>query len=147
MQHILLVLIFLIIGLKTSNGQCFKHVYEYDYDANGNRTSRLYHVISPCRVVFEDEIEFEALSTNTITCKTFPNPNNGRFTVEISASNNELPTALQTHIYDNSGRLIYKTEINDYQTFFNIVEMANGLYIVAITMENKIIHKETIVKF
>jgi hypothetical protein len=140
MQHILLVLIFLIIGLKTSNGQCFKHVYEYDYDANGNRTSRLYHVISPCRGEFiEDDIDLIAEEhVESITVfKVFPNPSSGRFTVELQFAEGVDSKGFEILLLESTGKLIYRSAVLDVQTFFDISNMPGGTYIVAVTGDGR----------
>ena len=80
--------------------------------------------------------------TIDIQINVFPNPTNGLFNVAL---NSEFEKEITLSVYDLCGRLIYKTYEKGNKLFeVDIIDKANGSYILKIEIGNKQIQKRII---
>ena len=80
--------------------------------------------------------------TIDIQINVFPNPTNGLFNVAL---NSEFEKEITLSVYDLCGRLIYKTYEQGNKLFeVDIIDKANGSYILKIETGNKQIQKRII---
>ena len=70
----------------------------------------------------------------------FPNPNNGQFTILLSADQN----VQQVSIIDMSGRTV--TTLKGNKTSHRIEGLSHGMYFVQVNIENRVITTKIIVK-
>jgi hypothetical protein len=87
------------------------------------------------------------IQTVDFSCKVYPNPNNGLFTVEIESSQSN-PLALE--LFSADGKLVAKQKLkfaSGSQTIqFGKVSLVNGVYTLRIKFGNRIVNRKLIVK-
>jgi hypothetical protein len=79
------------------------------------------------------DITVNGLSTNQFTANTFsiyPNPSNGNFNIKAVNTMNEI------RIYDIVGKLIYSKSIDSENEEIKTSNLAKGIYVVSIELEN-----------
>jgi hypothetical protein len=93
-------------------------------DPSGNKSVNL------CRTV---EVKESISGINSPGLKgqisLYPNPNNGRFTLDFANSLSELA---QIEVLDITGKEVYKTTTSEQQTKLNLDNLSNGIYQVRI---------------
>lgn len=62
---------------------------------------------------------------NTFAAKIFPNPNNGKFIVELSADEVSIPTSVE--IYNSLGEAIHKSELHEVRSEIHLTA-SKGIY-------------------
>ena len=79
--------------------------------------------------------------------KLYPNPTNSNITVNIIDMDLEAP---QLEIYDLSGRLVFSKKINysgvDYFENINVDELINGMYLVKLMDNNRVVNSSKLIK-
>ncbi|MGP8214220.1 MAG: GH25 family lysozyme [Bacteroidia bacterium] len=73
--------------------------------------------------------------TESSDVKVYPNPNNGKFSIEISANSYQPIANSQIEIYDASGQRVYRASIHPGTTQVNIDNKATGVYFYRILSE------------
>lgn len=72
----------------------------------------------------------------------YPNPNNGRFTIKL---NNQLNDSYTSKIYNQLGKLVFKTELNNNINEINMDHLDKGIYTIHIENESeKIVYQVVI---
>jgi hypothetical protein len=67
-------------------------------------------------------------SENGKSIKVYPNPNNGKFIVEVS----NLPNEAEVKVFNALGTVVYRTKVNDGQATVNLSGIGRGLYEVMV---------------
>jgi hypothetical protein len=108
-----------------------------DSTNNGNIT----HEINPEQISESNSINLKN-QTNINDIKVYPNPNNGEFNLILS-NKIELPNSIIiSDILGNNIKTIFKP--TDYKYNFNIKELNNGLYIINVYYNDKIMSKRIV---
>jgi hypothetical protein len=96
-----------------------------------------------CESTAEITVEFldctiDVENLEEIQLSIFPNPSNGRFTVEFDSK-----TLLKATLYDLSGRIIYSEDLNNTTGIqeLDIQNLSEGMYILQTTFEGNIVVK------
>ncbi len=133
-QIILLSILGMLIILPITN---YAQIVSFNYDDTGNRIQR--------EIIFiGDKDNSDSIPTqfNSIidkaTVTIFPNPNGGRFSVEIQNADVDFDASLLLHTL--SGTLIIKEENLNKLTNVDISKYENGTYLLSIIINDK---KET----
>jgi hypothetical protein len=122
-----LLLILMLIGFN-----CFaQEVFEYDYDAKGNRISRVL-VVPPIHNF--NQLEIVNDTNSFVSFSTYPNPINEVLTIEKSYSDS---TIYDIKIVDIAGKLVFETRSNRVKTIINTSEFNTGVYLVVIYYNGK----------
>ncbi|HSH18997.1 MAG TPA: family 16 glycosylhydrolase [Draconibacterium sp.] len=64
----------------------------------------------------------------------YPNPTSGSFTIQLSNLNEEIRPTLELFSFD--GKLLYKKELNGFETEINPGKLKKGVYLLKIKSEN-----------
>jgi hypothetical protein len=72
------------------------------------------------------------LIVNYGAINTYPNPNNGQFTLSLPTINKQA----QVQIYNVIGEEIYKATINSNDTEINLAEQPIGIYLYRVLTED-----------
>lgn len=72
----------------------------------------------------------------------YPNPNNGEFNIRV----NSISETTRVEVYNSFGHLNYSNKISDEVTSITLREYPNGIYIVRIIENDKVLRQEKIVK-
>lgn len=91
------------------------------------------------------DIQATRLQDDLITAKLYPNPNNGRFKIELSGKYNG---AIELTIIDNTGRTVYQNRIRDFnQTHLETVDvkLPQGIYNLLVHSKNQKIQKQFVI--
>lgn len=108
-----------------------------DSTNNGNIT----HEINPKQISESNSINLKN-QTNINDIKIYPNPNSGEFNLILS-NKIELPNSIIiSDILGNDIKTIFKP--TDYKYNFNIKELNNGLYIINVYYNDKIMSKRIV---
>lgn len=103
--------------------------------------------LSSCTQQIMEDIEtnIENLSENEFTCKFFPNPSNGIFTVDI---NGIRKNKVFIDITNSSGEQVLHKEIwtdnSSFRDIINLSSSASGVYFVMIINEGNILSKSLV---
>lgn len=108
---------------------------QYTYDASGNRTYSQKEIIIRGNQSKEGDHDprYQDLSLHRITI--FPNPTDGRFSVEITG-NGTLEGASIT-LYGASGSIVYYDDEVESVNEIDITLFANGIYLLIIRVDGK----------
>ena len=79
-------------------------------------------------------------NTKNNTIKFFPNPNNGKFNVEID--NNQANSLIE--VYNIIGNLVFIQNSDDIKTTIDIKDQPQGIYLVKITVDNQVFNEKVI---
>ncbi len=136
-----LIVIFVLLctaGFSSLKAQatCHKHIFTYSYDANGNRTSRTYTHINPCRAIPEDISDREEIDNNkweideNLEVKAYPNPTRSGFNIQLSRviSNSRI------QLYGIKGDMIYNEPFSGRELYIDISAMPAGTYYIRIEL-------------
>ena len=130
------VIIFLtgVLCLVSSNDLFSQHCFKMSYDKNGNR---ICFMANDCGGVMRGELDIDDVFVEK--CEdyaedilVYPNPNNGRFKIELK--NADVGSAVDLYVYDNKGVLV------NAQKFFTSVNVdisdnPAGVYLLRINGE------------
>jgi hypothetical protein len=119
-----------------------KTIYWYvsNYDAFCPRQSPLWHFtvdLATAAKINSDEINRYSI---------FPNPNNGKFKIELGSGTNDI---LLIKIYNTYGQLVYNKNFNPTRTFskdIDISDLGKGVYYLKGNTDNKSFTKKIIVQ-
>lgn len=94
-----------------SNGELFsQHCLNMYYDRNGNRISfNVNECVKDWRGLADNDAE-ESVCDKTEEVMVYPNPNNGRFRVELDNDTDDL---VEMSVYDNKGVLVNSQKFTD----------------------------------
>lgn len=138
----ILFLMFWILGSVSLKAQttCFDHVFEYIYDANGNRTARSYLVLSTCRILPEEVIDKDSLAKEItenpweigedLKVKSYPNPTRSGFNIQL----NRAIANSRIQIYGIKGDMIYNEPFSGRELYIDISAMPAGTYYIRIEL-------------
>lgn len=87
--------------------------------------------VSPCLSLSENEIDFEI----------YPNPNNGKFTVNFE---NYVPSKLI--VFTLSGEVVFEKNVENSEMVLNLEGLSKGIYLLGLQTEDKTITKKLIVQ-
>ncbi len=79
-----------------------------------------------------DVIEATPLPTEGPSMNLFPNPNQGRFTLQLDG----LKSAAQVVVYDLQGREVLRTQVQKTQQEINLSDQEQGTYIIQVVTDN-----------
>jgi len=86
------------------------------------------------------------IKTADFTCKVFPNPNNGMFTVELES---DKPVVFELELFTSSGESVAKQTVNHpsgkLQIPFGKTSLADGVYYLQIKHDSNIVSRQIIV--
>ncbi|MBI5541403.1 MAG: T9SS type A sorting domain-containing protein [Bacteroidia bacterium] len=91
--------------------------------------------ISTTQIIVDENTESDQLLI-------YPNPNNGKFTIEFT---NPETKSNRVTITDFTGKIIYETTLKTEKIIFQEFELASGVYFVKVT-GNKVYNKKLIIK-
>jgi hypothetical protein len=140
MKYLVCVLFLLFIsGALYSQGMC-----AYSYDNAGNRISRWGGADPEEPEPPEDEEENSAEFSSTgfkqlklgYTVKIYPNPTEGRFSVEVLNLSNDKKGEIS--LYNASGKTIIRKKMVSEIIPFDLISYPEGIYILTIKIEDKI---------
>ncbi len=81
-------------------------------------------------------------NTESVACKVYPNPNHGKFIIEINGKYSQI----QYEIISISGKLMKKAEIkNEISNQIDVSDLANGTYILNLKLDDELTIKKSIV--
>ncbi|MCD4747440.1 MAG: T9SS type A sorting domain-containing protein [Bacteroidales bacterium] len=133
-QIIILSILGMLIILPITN---YAQIVSFSYDDTGNRTQR--------EIIFiGDKDNSDSITTqfnsiiDEVTVTIFPNPNGGKFSVEIQNTDEDFDASLLLHTL--SGTLIIKEDNLSKLTNVDISKYENGTYLLSIIINDK---KET----
>ena len=72
-----------------------------------------------------------------------PNPNNGRFKIEITNNKN---ASAEISIFDLMGNVIYSLQMKNSLAEINLSTVSKGMYYISLRNENKVINKKIIIQ-
>ena len=72
-----------------------------------------------------------------------PNPNNGRFKIEITNNKN---ASAEISIFDLMGNVIYSLQMKNSLAEINLSTVSKGIYYISLRNENKVINKKIIIQ-
>jgi hypothetical protein len=99
-------------------------IYSYTTIKNGKITSPPY------------DYDYWLVRRDTmINANVFPNP----ATTSIYVTLDAFVAGIQFELYDSSQKLIYFRQLNNYTTFIDLLNLANGIYMFKIFTSNKLI--------
>ncbi|GHT77652.1 hypothetical protein AGMMS50262_19230 [Bacteroidia bacterium] len=102
----------------------------FGYDAAGNRISRTI-VINPSSADPQEEEPFYSEMLSHIEVHIYPNPTEGRITIEIQHL--EKDETADVALYTLSGNLLVRERNVSYSTEIDITSQPAGMYILRIT--------------
>lgn len=85
------------------------------------------------------------ISESQTDIQIFPNPNNGKFTIEMENSSNQN-TDFKIEINNVFGQKVYSENISQPKTHQLNLELSDGIYFVKLTSENKTITRKIIIQ-
>ena len=119
-----------------SNGELFsQHCLKMHYDRNGNRISfSVDECVKYWRGLADNEAEENVCDKTEDEVMIYPNPNNGRFRVELDNDTGDL---VELAVYDNKGILV------NIQKFTDVIDVdissnPAGVYILRISMSDDV---------
>jgi len=128
---IIFSLLFLMIG-TTSHADSIS----YSYDANGNRISLLNNGMNRGNPTDETERKpsSESLGQHRITI--YPNPTDGRISVEITGTGSLEESAIT--VYGIMGNMVYNDSEIDVENEIDLTTCPDGMYILVIKIGSDI---------
>ncbi len=130
-----------LILLTSFLGMCATAVYAdrilYTYDPSGNRTQAHKEITLRGQGDSDDsdlELRRESLSLHRITI--YPNPTQGRFSVEITGDG-YLEGASIT-IYGMRGNVVYSNAEPEVENNIDLSECSNGVYLLIIKVDGEV---------
>ncbi|PZD78505.1 reprolysin-like metallopeptidase [Mesonia sp. K7] len=108
-----------------------------------------------CGTGYDGEVEDYSINVGTVSTENlglnasvniWPNPNQGEFTIRLSANN---PLLTNIHIYDITGRLIYRKEVaaqENTQETIRLNKAQTGVYFVKLSDKKGSITKKVIIE-
>ena len=120
--------------LPTTN---YAQTVSFSYDQAGNRIQREIIFIGDKDISDTITTQFNSI-LDEVTVTIYPNPNGGKFSVEIHNADENLDATLLLHTL--SGKLIIKKENLNKLTNVDISKYENGTYLLSIIINDK---KET----
>ena len=78
-----------------------------------------------------------------ISLSIFPNPTRDELTLQVNDHDIEK---LSYQLLDTHGKLLGSAEITAHQTTIDMIDMANGTYLIKVIQENKIVRSFKIIK-
>jgi len=107
------------------NGSMIKNSGNIYFDFNSpiitDTTTNLFTVVASVNSVVEN-----------VSCKVFPNPNNGQFTIILQNATSKCHVL----IYNELGQAVYSSNLNTNNTQVNLSDKATGVYFYRIITEN-----------
>jgi hypothetical protein len=82
--------------------------------------------------VFTNTIAYVSNVSSGASCKMYPNPNKGEFTIALQ----DAKTKCSVSIYNSLGQEVYNSVLNVDNTEININDKAKGLYLYRIVSES-----------
>ncbi|WP_317896980.1 T9SS type A sorting domain-containing protein [Aurantibacillus circumpalustris] len=82
------------------------------------------------------------IQTNQKLFTVYPNPNNGDFNISV----NTISESTRIEIYNGVGSLVYSEKIINELSNVNLSDYSNGIYIVRIIENNKVLNQEKVIK-
>jgi hypothetical protein len=106
----------------------------FDYDDNGNRTSRALEAYKSAQVQFpvqESVLKDEVLEdeSSILSINLYPNPADCYLTVDIQSPNSDL---IEYYVFDLNGNQLINGELQPGGNQLNVSSLKNGLYILRI---------------
>jgi len=110
----------------------------FDYDDNGNRTSRTLEAYKSAQVQFpvqESMLNDEVLGdeSSILSINLYPNPTNCYLTIDIQSENSEL---FEYCVFDLNGNKLINGRIQSGSNQLDVSELRNGIYILRIKQGN-----------
>ena len=133
---------FIIVMLLTLPILTFSQAVEFAYDASGNRIERTLTLNKNSVNVDSTMISYSTV-INNVNLKIVPNPNGGRFTVELESDAEMIKASL--FLYSSKGALIYKKENVSQISSIDISNHENGTYLLKIEV-NRVVETWKIIK-
>ena len=131
------VMIFLmgLLCLVSSSDLFSQHCFKISYDKNGNR---ICFMSKDCVVVERgelntDEILMERDAEDIDDLLVYPNPNNGKFKIELKDA--EVEGVCDLYIYDNKGIVVNSRKFFK-ELYIDITDNKAGVYLLRIVGEN-----------
>lgn len=136
------IMIFLmgLLCLVSSEELYSQHCFKMSYDKNGNRIT---FKVTDCSICIRgsadanDELDakYENDSNGEDDLFVYPNPNEGKFRVEINSE--EENSSFQVFVYDNKGVLVYERETNE-SIDVDISNNPAGAYLLRIIRDDNV---------
>ena len=119
-----------------SNGELFsQHCLKMHYDRNGNRISfSAGECVKEWRGIASDDVEVDVCEEPENEVMIYPNPNNGRFRIELDNDTDDL---VEMSVYDNKGVLVNSRKFTDVIDV-DISSNPAGVYLLRISMNDDV---------
>ena len=128
-----------IRGIKSASNECI------DLDATWNTTMPNQKYFSENGLSAISELKASALSVNdpeAVTVDVYPNPAKELISFRMHNAENAV-----VEIYDNMGRMVLKSEINQDQNTCNVSHLSTGVYVIKIhTQQNNLLTTKLIIE-
>jgi len=118
--------------------------FDVSWNSGFNSASRLRDWLDPSNTgatsldgAFYKTLSTEAVSPDTFDIKIYPNPSNGRYTIE-----SDLPVAYQ--VYNLNGQLILKGATGIAENQLDLTAVANGLYFVKFAVGDQMLTRKLV---
>lgn len=131
-----LLLLYLLFGYLPCIAQT--KVFEFTYDASGNRTKREYIQLKSGSISSEEGLRQEQKIhedvLNGYDIKIYPNPTKGRVTVHIAGIADKKAGI---YLYSLQGKLIKTSVFTGPENIVDLTGQPPGLYVLRITVEGE----------
>ena len=119
-----------------SNGELFsQHCLKMYYDRNGNRISfNVGECVKDWRGLADNDAEESVCDKTEDEVMLYPNPNNGRFRIELDNDTDDL---VEMSVYDNKGVLVNSQKFTDVIDV-DISSNPAGVYLLRISMNDDV---------
>lgn len=124
----MLTILILNLTCLSTFSQTVYNKLEYNYDANGNRTSRTVQIVLNKNTGESPEL---SIPNNKIfgEVSCYPNPTNGVLTIKFDQSVT-LGIICNYAIFNMEGKLVKKGELNGSTTTIDISTINDGMYLL-----------------
>lgn len=95
-------------------------------------------------VLYLSYTEIEELITNSTKFSIYPNPANSDFTIQLNDEAELESVSIQ--LFDALGRVVRKEQLTNSKTTFSVQNIKPGIYMVSISIDEKIVCFEKLIK-
>jgi len=119
----------------------FRLKFEYKYGGGNNIFIDDIKLYDPANPTPTGNIELEIVNDEKF--KVYPNPNDGKFIVEV---NNLQFTIYNLQLFNLLGKIVYQQALNKKQEIIHLEHLTKGIYFLKLQTEEHIYHKKIIIQ-
>ncbi len=118
--------------VSTTSGYFSAYIHPCDVVGNSNLSTRSNEVNEEEN---QENVSFDARASNEKTMRIYPNPNDGKFTIDLD----EMNTNSSILIYNLYGQIVAQfSDVNDRELEIDISELPKGMYVVKCFDKNSV---------